>query len=252
MLIQTGEGSKGKPRVQSAARTVEILQYVARQPVTGVSAKQISTDLSLPRQVVYHLIHTLLEADMLRKVGGSSYTLGFGVAVLAEGFKRQLTNPGMMAELVEKAAHATGETTYAVGFIDGEVVVLATAKGTATVHAGEISHGTAGDAHARASGKMLLAMVSPAELDRYFGKHELRRRTGSTIVDLAVLKGQLSINRERGFAIETEEYAEGLSCVAVPIGDMPSQMVLGLSAPSERFESNVTMYVEQLQAIAKR
>lgn len=252
MLDEATDSRADKPRVQTAARTVDILRYVAGQPATGVSAKQISSDLGLPRQVVYHLVHTLVETDMLRKIGGSSYVLGFGVSVLADGFRRQLTSAGMMVELAERAAHVTGETAYVVGWLDGEIVVLATARGTAAVHAGEVPQGTAGDAHARASGKMLLSMVSQAEVDRYFSKRDLRRRTKSTITDLARLKEQLAVIQGRGFSVENEEYAEGLSCVAVPIGKVPSQMVLGLSAPSERFDLNLSAYVEQLREIAKR
>ncbi|MER9994347.1 IclR family transcriptional regulator [Mesorhizobium sp. M0098] len=241
-----------KPRVQTAARTVEILRYVGLQSSAGVSAKQISDDLSIPRQVVYHLIHTLVETDMLRKVGGSSYALGFGVAAIADGFKRQLTASGMMADLADQAAKITGETAYIVGWVGGEIVVVASAAGTASVRAGEIAPGTAGDAHARASGKMLLSMVHPSDLDRYLSAHELRKRTENTIIDMEILKRQLAEARDRGFAVENQEYAQGLSCLAVPIGKMPSQIVLGLSAPSERFNENVDRYVERLKDIAKR
>lgn len=252
MVMDAVYNRSEKPRVQTAARTVQILKYVAQQGGGGVSAKQISDDLSIPRQVVYHLIHTLVETDMLRKIGGSSYALGFGVASIADGFKRQLTAPGMMAELAEQAAKTTGETAYIVGWIDGEIVVMATATGTAPIRAGEIAQGTTGDAHARASGKMLLSMVHPSERDLYLSKHELRKRTQNTILDVDVFKRELAQTRERGFAFENEEYAPGLSCLAVPIGKIPSQMVLGLSAPSERFNDNLDRYVDRLKDIAKR
>jgi DNA-binding IclR family transcriptional regulator len=250
--VEAIENRPDKPRIQTTARTVDILQYIARQSAAGVSAKQISDALSIPRQVVYHQIHTLVEIDMLRKIGGSSYALGFGVAALAEGFRRQLVAPSMMTEFAEQATQATGETAYVVGWIGGEIIVIATAKGTATVHAAEIAHGTARDAHARASGKMLLAMIPLSEVDLYFSTHQLRKRTENTVTDLNVLKHQLSEIRECGFAVEKQEYAEGLSCISVPLGKMPSQMVLGLSAPSDRFDLNVKTYIEQLKAIARR
>ena len=81
---------KAKPRVQSAARVVEILQLVARADSGGISATSISERLKMPRQVVYHLAHTLVGMNMLRKVGRGSYLLGLGAAIVADGFRRQI------------------------------------------------------------------------------------------------------------------------------------------------------------------
>ncbi|WP_192181715.1 hypothetical protein [Mesorhizobium amorphae] len=93
---------------------------------------------------------------MLRKIGGSSYTLGFGVASIADALGVSWQRP-----------HDGGA---------GRRPRAKSIPGTAPVRAGEIAHGTAGDAHARASGKMLLSMVHPSKRERYFSKHNLRKR----------------------------------------------------------------------------
>ncbi|MHA6692484.1 helix-turn-helix domain-containing protein [Devosia sp. A449] len=111
------------PRVQSAARTVEILLAVARHGPGGISAKNLSLELDLPRQVVYHQLHTLVSVDMLRKAGGSSYVLGLAVSTLVNGYRRQMAAPDQMGRFTELAAELTGETAYMVGWIDGEIVV---------------------------------------------------------------------------------------------------------------------------------
>ena len=55
-----------KPRIQSAERTVAVLLAIARS-LDGMKAKEISDGLGLPRQVTYHLLHTLLGTGVLRK-----------------------------------------------------------------------------------------------------------------------------------------------------------------------------------------
>lgn len=239
-----------KPRVRSAARAVQILQLVAQADSDGISASAISAQLSLPRQVVYHLAHTLVGMKMLRKVGRGSYLLGLGAAGIATGLRRQLVSGEVMSVYAERAAEATGETAYIVSWLDDEIVVLGTARGRGMIQAVEVPRGTAGDAHARASGKMLLAMVGDAERNAYLKRHPLRRRTASTITTRARLEEELELIRTRRFATECGEYEDGLSCLAVPIGPEPTSLVLGISAPSQRLTMELDSYLATLRHIA--
>ena len=239
-----------KPRVQSAARVVEILQLVAQSDSEGISARDISARLKLPRQVVYHLAHTLVATDMLRKAGGNNYVLGLGVAALAQSFRRQMAAPASLGTYAERASAMTGETAYVVGWADDDIVVLVSARGSAAIQAAEVPRGTAGDAHARASGKLLLAMAPDHEVERYLVGHAFTARTPNTIVTRAAFDAELARIRSDWVSTEIQEYALGLSCMAVPIGKVPSQMVLGISAPSDRFASHKDEYGEMLKAIA--
>jgi IclR family transcriptional regulator, acetate operon repressor len=239
-----------KPRVQSAARVVEILQLVAQSDSDGISARDISTRLKLPRQVVYHLAHTLVATDMLRKSGGNNYVLGLGVAALAQSFRRQMAAPASVGTYAERASAITGETAYVVGWADDDIVVLVSARGSAAIQAAEVPRGTAGDAHARASGKLLLAMAPNHEVERYLAGHAFTARTPNTIVTRAAFDAELDRIRTSWISTEIQEYAIGLSCMAVPIGKVPSQMVLGISAPNDRFVERRDEYADMLKAIA--
>jgi DNA-binding IclR family transcriptional regulator len=240
-----------KPRVQTAARTVAILQAVSRAGGDGISAKQLSEQLKLPRQVVYHLVHTLVQVKMLRRARGTNIALGIGVASLAHGFHLQMSSSGFLTRCAQAAADGTAETAYVSGWLDGEIIVLATARGSAPIQAAEVPQGTSGFAHARASGKLLLAMCSRAELDAYLASHELRSRTPNTIVRPEQLRAELDAIRARGVSYDREEFSLGLSCMAVPLGSAPTQLVLGVSAPTQRFRDNHDRYLEVLQRVAQ-
>jgi len=209
----------------------------------------LSVQLGLPRQNVYHLIHTLVSINMLRRSGGSSYVLGLGVANLAQGYRRQTGAPDYLARYAEQAAARTGETAYVVGWVDTEIVVLASARGASPIHAAELSPGTAGDAHARASGKLLLAMSPLDEARRYLAGRPLTARTANTLTDPASIAGELARIRKDWVATECEEYALGLACMAVPIGPAPAVLALGISAPVERFHANLDAYTAALREI---
>lgn len=241
----------GKPRIQTAARTIDILQAVAATGGGGISAKDLAANLGLPRQVVYHLLHTLVLVNMLRRAGGGGYVLGLGVASLAQGFRRQLSSSDYLGRYAELAAATTGETAYTIGWVDGEIVVLAAARGSETIRAGEIEPGMAGDAHARASGKLLLAMSSEHETDRYLARHPLSQRTSNTLVTREALEEEFVAIRRTKISVEQEEYLPGLSCMAVPIGPEPTQLALGISAPMDRFRVRRYEYASALTRIAR-
>ena len=238
------------PRVQSAARTVEILLAVARSGPSGISAKNLSENLDLPRQVVYHLLHTLVSVNMLRKSSGSSYVLGLAASVIANGYKQQTAAPEQLARYAESVARLTGETAYMVGWIDDEVVVLANAKGNSPIQAASTQVGATGEAHARASGKLLLALASTDEVDRYLTRHKLTRRTVNTLTTKPALLRAFEKIREDLVSFDREEYAIGVTAIAVPVGRVGARFAVGLGGPTERVLANEAQYIEILKQVA--
>ena len=237
-----------RPRVQSAARTIGILVAVA-QSENGLTPREISEQLGIGRQATYHLLHTLHEADMLTRDERKRYLLGLRVGTLAEGFARQLAPSEHLAPRVRALARQKGETAYASGWWSGEIIVLSVARGTSPVQAAEVAQGQAGDAHARASGKLLLAHAAPDALDAYLSSHELMRLTPKTITSRDALERNLELIREQGYAVDDEEFAPGLCCLALPFEAGHSSLALALSAPRERFHDQRERYLEAMREI---
>lgn len=239
------ERSDPKPRIQSAVRTISILLAVA-DSASGLKTKEIMERVGLSRQVTYHLIHTLYTTGIIRKNGNNRYVLGLAALSIAEGFRRQLDTPGHLAHRVRSIVAATDETAYAGGWVNGEIVALATARGESPVGAAEIPQGYSGHAHARASGKLLLALVEPAICEEYLSNHLLEARTSKTITDREALMREFEQIRTRGYALDNEEFNEGLRCLAVPVEGLGGRFALGISVPSERFERNFDRYLAAL------
>lgn len=247
--IEPGALPVDKPRVQSASRALGILRVVARSE-NGLRAKEIKEELNLPKQVTYHLIHTLVSIGMLRKSDSTRYVLGLGIAPLAEGFRRHLAPPEYLAPLVRALASRTGETAYAVGWVDGDIVVLASTRGKAAVHAAEVPHGYGGDAHARASGKLLLALSPPHLRDAYISHLSWARRTPRTITDRGAFMREIERVQTQGYAVDEEEFMAGLSCLAVPVEPREAAYALCISAPTERFRTDFDKNLTILREIA--
>ena len=239
-----------KPRIQSAERTVAVLLAIARS-LDGMKAKEISDGLGLPRQVTYHLLHTLLGTGVLRKNMQNRYVLGLAAAPIAEGFRRQLAPQEIVAPRVRAAVAATGETAYASGWVDGKIVVLSTARGSSAVQAAEVPQGFSGFAHARATGKLLLALADQGTRDAYLKQGSLAPVTARTIIESKILADQLRTIAQQRYSVDEEEFSLGLCCLAVPFDGFDGQVALGISVPTDRFHANFGSYLEALRRIAR-
>jgi IclR family transcriptional regulator, acetate operon repressor len=239
-----------KPRIQSAVRTVSILLAIADSP-NGLRAKEIMERLGLSRQVTYHLIHTMQGTGIIRKNESNRYVLGLAAVSIAEGFSRQLAPPEHLARRVRSIVAVTGETAYASGWVDGEIVTLATARGESPIGAAQIPQGYSGYPHARATGKLLLALREPGASEAFLAGHSLEARTSRTIIDRDELLNEFGQIRARGYALDDEEFHEGLKCLAVPIEGLGGRFVLGISVPKARFDTNFDRYLAALFSAAR-
>jgi IclR family transcriptional regulator, acetate operon repressor len=247
---ETAERTDGaaRPRVQSAARAIHIMLAVAKSE-SGLTTREISEQVGIGRQAVYHLLHTLVATGVLSRSEGNRYVLGLRIATLASGFSRQMAPSEHLGPLVRAAAQRTGETSYAAGWWSGEIATLTIARGTNAVQAAEVPQGYVGSAHARASGKLLLTFATADLRREYLDSHALEPVGPNTIVDRSELEAEFDRIRERGHSIDDEEFARGLACIAVPLDKGRSPFVIAVSGPRERIIAKREPYLAVMHDI---
>jgi IclR family acetate operon transcriptional repressor len=239
-----------RPRIQSIGRGFSVLFAIARSE-RGLYAKDIIQELGLDRQIVYHILQSLSAVGVVTKIANNRYVLGLRVADLIEGFPRHLAPSERLAPMVRALSRETGESAYAVGWLNSEIIVVTAVRGSKTVSAAEVPQGYASHAHARASGKLLLALADRAQAEAYLSRHKLGRLTPNTITNRAALDREFEKIRLMRTSIEREEFAPGLCCMAMPIGEFGSSYVLAISVPAERFETHLERYSEAMRRIAE-
>jgi IclR family acetate operon transcriptional repressor len=247
----TESTSAPRYRVQSVARAAGILFSVARSE-QGASRKELSLVTDLSPQTTYHLLHTLTQLGLVVRNMDGKYLLGMRVGTLIEGFRRQMGGALNINKALREIASETGESVYAVKWTDGEIVAFDVARGRQPIQMVDLPVGISEDAHARAGGKLLLAHANPETRRDYLSRHPLRRRTANTICSKRELYKHFDEILQKGYAMDSEEYLLGLSCVAVPMDDGISPLAIGISAPSERIVRNFSKYLECLRKGAAR
>lgn len=148
---------------------------------------------------------------------------------VADGFDVR----GAAREPLAQLAADTRETIH-LALLDGaDIVYLEKIDSPQPVRAYS-AIGARAMAHCVATGKALLAHAGELALDAL--PSPLPRPTPYTVRDLAALRVQLAQTRDRGYAVNRQEWRAGVNGLAAPVFDHCGRAVaaVGLTAPAER------------------
>jgi DNA-binding IclR family transcriptional regulator len=115
------------------------------------------------------------------------------------------------------------------------------------------------EAYCSGLGKVLLASLPPATLDEFLLDGEFVPLTAKTLIDRTQLRAAVRQAEKQSFALDDEESAYGMRCVAVPLRDADGATVAAISASGradrltlERVESIRGVLVEAAAEIEGR
>lgn len=222
-------------KIASVSKSLNILSEVARHP-SGPTASEVASALGMPLSTTYHLLDTLVADSALAKGPDRRYRLGTRINVLSSAYFEQSEPDQQLLGPLHELARETGETAYLTGWRGGDIEVLASVEGSHALRVANLESGSYLHAHARASGKLLLALASEKRRGLYLARHPLERLTPNTLTTVGELSREFDLIREDGCALDREEYTLGIACVAVPL--VFDGLVIGsytVSAPVDRF-----------------
>lgn len=243
--------SPEKPgQIQSVSRAIRLLTLVALGQVPARGAA-LARAAGLPAPTAHHLLRTLTAERMLAKSADGTYTLGPRVAVLAECYQRDVLPPSYLLDPLRKLVTTTGETGYIASWRHADIRMLAVIDGELPVRAA-VPAAPYTDGHARASGKLLLALTNEERRAAYLAQNPLRALTPRTITSATLLEEEFGRIRQRGYSIDREEFQQGVSCIAAPvIQDETVVASMSLSVPAARLVRRQDELLDALLTIAK-
>ncbi|WP_347491263.1 IclR family transcriptional regulator [Desulfoscipio sp. XC116] len=225
--MPTGNERKGKT-VQAVDRTLAILEALAkhREPI---ALTVLSVKLGLNISTVHRLLNTLIVAGFVEQEPNQGhYRLGLktfeiGNAALYNLDIRSIAKP-YLKELVDRC----GETANLSVLNRGDVVYIDQVESVSIVKM-FAKPGTRGPAYCTASGKVLLAALTPGEVNLIIKETKFFRHTESTITDHELLKKELTKIRKQNYAVDLGELEEGVKCVAAPIRNHEGKTIAAIS-----------------------
>lgn len=137
--------------------------------------------------------------------------------------------------ILRKLTEETGEGASLGVLYRGEVVLVHVVDGPQRVQVRQLV-GVRCPAHLQALGKVLLAGLNEAALEDWFQGRTLEVLTPNSIASPQRLRAELAEVRQRGYAVDEDEYELGLTCIGAPVRDAAGITVaaVAVSGPSSR------------------
>jgi DNA-binding IclR family transcriptional regulator len=214
-----------------------------------MTPKELAQEIDTPLPTTYHLLKTLVDLGALVKLEREGYRLGPAIGALSDSYLEQGEPLRILEPAVRDLAKITGETTYMTAWRSGKIEVVVTVSSSRPVRVAPLGHGSQSYAHARASGKVMLAFARPSLREEYLYNNPLEKITPVTIDNSEILEGELKEIVKRGYATDLEEYAPDVSCLSVPVlasGHLIA--ALTVSAPTIRFNAEFDTLLSQIWA----
>jgi IclR family acetate operon transcriptional repressor len=217
-------------RIGAAERAITVLDILADEGELGTN--EIARRTGMTPSTVSRQLGTLAAAGLVERIPASGrYRLGIRLvqlanAVLSRLDVREVARPHLVA-LVD----ATGETATLSVPGDDAAITVDFVPGRHQVQ--PVSQlGRPSIPHATSAGKVMLAF-SAREVTG-----TLRAYTAHTITDPAVLRRELELVRERGYAQAAGEREPGLNAIAAPVRSAGGELeaIVAVQGPSARFD----------------
>jgi IclR family acetate operon transcriptional repressor len=245
------EPRRSRRSVQSVDRALDLLEALAGAD-GEVSITVLAARTKLHVSTVHRLLATLLRRGYVRQNADTSrYYAGAKIATLSEGRSRYNELRLAARPLLQSLVDATRETANLSVLDDTMAVYIETSASPQVVRLFTVV-GNRVPLHATGAGKALLASLPQVRREALLDRTDLRTYTGKTLIERASLARALDEARERGYALDDEEYDEGVRCVAVAVGPIGAPIAaLSISGPASRLtKQRCVEFVPQMKRAA--
>ncbi len=217
--------------------------------------KEIAAATGINQATAYRMLNTLKEFNLIEQQDGY-YSLGRGFlkyeGIVLNSMEIRRTSLPFLEEL---SNNLKVNANLAV-LDDNEVVYVARAE-TPYCAYGYFHIGMRRPIHCTALGKVLTC--NTPEIAREAFKRGVKRYTLTTITDEKAFMKELEQVRLQGYAMDREEWSNGINCIAAPIYDAAGNVVAGISIsgptstyPEEKILEYVPLLIDYAHRISAR
>lgn len=233
----------------TVGKALGVLDLVAAQhePVRFAELQRVS---SLPKATLYRLVQTLvMEGMLVQSPETGTYSLGVRLVRLAHAAWRQASIAPIARPYLDALARETG-LTVDLAQLDYGHVLYVDRRDPRTPDAMFSDAGKVAPAYCTGVGKAMLAYLDADQLDHVLAMQSFHRFTPTTLTSETVLRQSLQRVRERGYALNREEFQGGIVGVAVPVLSAEDRVLgaVSVTGPTQKTDLKILeMWVPRLR-----
>ena len=233
----------------SLARGLAVVRAFSdsRKPQT---IAQISQKTGIPRAAVRRCLYTL---QQLGYVEAEHNNFSLRPKVLTLGYSYLSSTPLTVSSqpYLNNISRELGESSSLAVLDDGEVLYVARAA-TTRVMSVALNTGSRLPAYCTSLGRVMLAHLSPDELNAYFARTKLKAMTDKTVTTQKRLREILAGVGQSGYAINDEELELGLRSISVPVRGASGQVVAALNVGAQAARVSVERMQQEFLPVLLR
>jgi DNA-binding IclR family transcriptional regulator len=228
--------------LEKGLRILELLVMHQR-----LSVSDVAVQMNINKSASHRFLASLKALGYVDQNSDSRYHLTSRLFDLAATSLTPSNIKEIARPLLAKLSRETGETINLGHWTGDEVFYLDKIESTEMLSA-NLAIGTPVPAHCTAMGKAMLAYFPKAKLGQYLESVEFKQLTSNTITERQALINEMLLIRKRGFAIDDQEFALGIRCIAVAVwssGDYPTYS-LSVAGPASRMTDEKISNIEKM------
>jgi DNA-binding IclR family transcriptional regulator len=227
--------------VPALDRGMRVLQLLSESPQRAYALSEIAQLLAIPKSTAFNICGALAEGQLLRR-SRDGFQLGRGLLELGSAYASSVNVVAEFYDVCRAAPPDLGAVIQlAVLDEDLQAVYLAhqdCGSGLRLGLGGMV--GRRVPANCTAGGKMLLALLPPAELEQRMRQwDQLPRVTRRSVTSRSRLLREIGAAREAGYAFDEDGAILGLTCVATGFSTGHAdggRLTVSITAPSDSLD----------------
>jgi IclR family transcriptional regulator, acetate operon repressor len=240
-------------QIQSVMRAISVLNALADSN-DGLTLTEIAHTVTLPPSTVHRLLTTLQQTRFVRfDADRGGWQIGVACFSVGNAFLRSRDLVTITRPYLRRLMEECGETANLAVRDNAEMVYLAQAECREMMRA-LAKPGARVPIAGSAVGKTLLARMPEEDVARFLAPTGINTRTRKTIDALPRMLDELSRVRGQLYAIDDEEHAVGLRCVAAAVLDHHGEPLgaISVSGPTARIpEERIAILGAVVRDVAK-
>jgi DNA-binding IclR family transcriptional regulator len=195
----------------------------------------LAEKLGLHKSTVHRLLAVMQHNGFVeRDPGCTKYRLGWRIFELGMAAASRLDILDRAKPYVTQLVETTGETAHLGVLRQGKVVSLVNVESRYSVRT-PATVGRHVPLHCTSQGKAILAFLPPDQVARRLKGYVFSKHSPNTIVSKERFLEDLVLVAIRGYAVDNEEYEEGLRCIAAPVHDHTQEVAGAISIAGPTF-----------------
>ncbi len=214
--------------VPSIERALSVLECLARAK-RGFSLSEIGRRLRIPKSSAHLILSTLERRGFLqRNTKTNRYCFGLQLVSLSRSALENLDLREEAKPFLCSLMQESGFTVHMAVLERDEAVIIEKVEAPGLVRLASWV-GRRLDVNCSGVGKALLAFLPDDELDCLLRTKDFARHNSRTIISTTILRRELILVRQAGYALDNEEDEPGVRCIGAPVFDEKGKAVAAIS-----------------------